>query len=843
MKKAKHLFFFFCILGKISAIFAQNDSCFYYLLNPQKAETKAFIAKNKIAIQKEYSEIPLSTFKAKKDFNTGKIEDIWIYRADNQAKTEMSVPGHNLSVNYFNWVHQNYPYLNGAGKKVSLKENTFDTTDIDFLGRVLNNETAATEISTHATLMASIIAGGGNSAAGAKGGAWGAKIASSNFANLLADADSSLLKNDISVQNHSYGTEIASNYGAEAYSYDAQSKRLPHLLHVFSAGNEGLNSANSGEYANIQGYANLTGNVKMAKNVLTVGAVNSEYQIQPYSSRGPAIFGRVKPEIVAYSENGTSDAAASVSAAALLLQQHYETLFHQKMPASLQKATLLNSAQDVGAKGLDYSSGYGSLNIAAALQNTFLLDTLFSKMPKQYPLNVPISTAKLKLTLAWTDEETPDGKLSEDLDIRLRDKNDNIFLPWCLDVRRDSILKPAFRGRDSLNPQEQISIDFPTVGNDAYTIEIQANNLKSAFQPFAIAIQLSAVEPINWTFPAQEEAAFQNEKVTLRWFGENSAKKGILSYQWQGDSAWAFIDSVAATAHHYKWNLPDSTGILRFLFKNNEGMQASPFLHIHPPLHMNVGFDCADSVAFFWNKLTQISDYQLFSLGSQYLEPNIISADTLLVLTKNNLLPYRWSVAPIFSDGQIGIKSSTPDYRTQGLDCYFKSFLAENNTAGNIRVAADIGTTYQLEKIEFEKWEGTHFQAIGQAFSPQNLHYELIDNQPNQGLNRYRAKLSTKGLGNIYSQEAIIRNAGAQPFVLYPNPLPNTRDNFQVFCKNYPEENLFLSISDLSGREIFSSAISDTEQSFSIEKWASGIYIYQFYTPEKLLMRGLLMRN
>ena len=61
--------------------------------------------------------------------------------------------------------------------------------------------------------MATIIAGGGNSVWYAKGVAWGANVSSSSFANLLPDPAEYYLKQNISVQNHSYGTIIDNNYG------------------------------------------------------------------------------------------------------------------------------------------------------------------------------------------------------------------------------------------------------------------------------------------------------------------------------------------------------------------------------------------------------------------------------------------------------------------------------------------------------------------------------------------------------------------------------------------------------------------------------------------------------
>ena len=59
----------------------------------------------------------------------------------------------------------------------------------------------------------------------------------------------------------------------------------------------------------------------MAKNILTVGATDSFSIVAALSSKGPAHDGRVKPELVAFGEDGSSGAAALVSGTSLLLQQ------------------------------------------------------------------------------------------------------------------------------------------------------------------------------------------------------------------------------------------------------------------------------------------------------------------------------------------------------------------------------------------------------------------------------------------------------------------------------------------------------------------------------------------
>jgi hypothetical protein len=180
-----------------------------------------------------------------------------------------------------------------------VKEQTMDETDIDLHERVLPSSLAAPGITNHATVISSIIGGAGNSSYSGRGIAYGCRFFPSSFENLFADDSSILNSNKVTVQNHSYGTVIQQFYGAEAVSYDNLAWFDKHYIPVFSAGNQGSSFATEGKYANIPGYANLTGNFKMAKNVITVGAVDKESFLEDESSSGPIYDGRLAPQLVA----------------------------------------------------------------------------------------------------------------------------------------------------------------------------------------------------------------------------------------------------------------------------------------------------------------------------------------------------------------------------------------------------------------------------------------------------------------------------------------------------------------------------------------------------------------
>jgi hypothetical protein len=236
---------------------------------------------------------------------------------------ERAVPGFDLGVNHVNFVHHSLPEWNGSGINISVKEQSMDSLDIDFAGRFISSNNPIPGLSTHATTMASMIAGAGNSSPAGKGVAWQAGLTSTSFLNIFPESDAYYQNYNLSIQNHSYGLGIENFYGAEAAGYDDHIYRNDNMVHVFSAGNIGDSTSTEGPYAGLPGFANLTGTFKMSKNVLTVGSVDANLAIQSRSSRGPAYDGRVKPELMALGQDGSSGAAAITSGVAALLQQAY----------------------------------------------------------------------------------------------------------------------------------------------------------------------------------------------------------------------------------------------------------------------------------------------------------------------------------------------------------------------------------------------------------------------------------------------------------------------------------------------------------------------------------------
>lgn len=764
---------------------------------------------------------------------------------------ELPVPGHNLLVNKINAQQARYPTWNGAGRTVSVKEYLFDTLDVDLWGRVAPVLNGANQLSPHAALMATLVAGAGNSGTAGRGAAWAARLAASDFAGLLPDDDAVYESQNISVQNHSYGVGIENYYGADAMAYDQSVSTRPALLHVFSAGNSGDSSAILGTYSGLNGFANLSGSFKMAKNVLLVGAADSFGQVTPFSSRGPAYDGRIKPDLVAFGQDGSSGAAALVSGVAAVLQQAYAERHQGSLPqAALLRALLINGAGDVGRPGPDYVAGFGNLN---ALRSAEIFDSghfTTSALGNQdvffLEIEAPANSRLLKLTLAWDDLAALAGAptaLVNDLDIKvIGPDGQKEYLPFVLNAAPDvdSLNLLATQGIDTLNTVEQIAVLNPVPGT--YKIEIRASRVGPGLQQdFALVYHWVQSDTFCWIAPARERQPTAGSPTVLYWDQSFDQMFGRLEFRFIDQLNWNLIDLQAELqAGVYRWTVPDTFGLVQLRMTiDGQDFLSDTFL-ISKELQLKVGYFCPDSALIHWKPAAPQAIYQVWGLGNQYLEPLFSTSDTFAVLNRAVYPQDRFALATTFAPFQ-GIRSGAVDISERGLDCYFRNFLAEFNEEQQIRLQFELGTTYGLDQIFLEKWQaGGGFSPVMTWSKPfSGVYFETIDAKPFNGPNRYRVRLLAPD-GQIWlSDTLVLHYGGPGGFWIYPNPASG-QGLLQVSVQA-PSDELKFVLFDLFGRFLFEKTLDETLLAIPLPALTPGFYPYLVSENGRRLLSGKLL--
>ncbi len=790
-------------------------------------------------------------------FNRIKLEEIikqpfviYIANESNNVKGEATVLDLNLNPNRINAAHHFFSDILGQQQTLSIKEPLYNIYDIDLSGRFIESGLESEYKDSHTTQMATIAVGAGNSFVTGKGVAPLAYHTSSDNSMVLPDKVSDYERLNIQIQNHSYGTQIESFYGVMAAMFDESTMDKPDLLHVFSSGNSGDKAATEGKYSGVPGFANLTGNYKQAKNILTVGSVDTTHTPINLSSKGPAYDGRVKPELVTYSMAGTSNSAALVSGTAILLQQKYKELHNEAMPAALLKSFLINSADDIHFKGVDYSTGYGSLNALRALENVqnsrFFIGTINAEEVKSFSLDIPDNALNLKITLVWSDPAANpnDAKaLINDLDLKVNSA-EAVYLPMILNPEEnlDAINSPATNGEDHLNNIEQVVIDFPAAGN--YNIKVGAFDVPVSNQDFYIAYQWDIKDSFRWTSPtAADNIPYNGETVShLRWKSSFGDEKGELSYQLivgENSSEWFPVDmDITLEEEQYRWKSPD-THNLALLKMNIQGKEfISDTFSIGPDLRLGVGFNCADSIKLQWENIPEATSYEIKSLIENKLQTVLYTSDTSVVVASEEIKSNFFQITPFIGDKPL-LQSFTINYQLQGAGCFISTFFVETIQDSGVFLHLQLGALNGINQITFEKLGEDNEWSEITAKSPDQLQFKILDDQAEDGFNSYRVSLEFDNQTILHSDTLTTYYVKSRDFIVYPNPLSKD-EALKIFSKKLEGDYVFRLINKI-GEIIYQSSFSESRTFIELPPLADGLYVYHIYQNGQTATKGKLV--
>lgn len=350
-------------------------------------------------------------------------------------------------------------------------------------------------------------------------------------------------------------------YGSFSRDADQTAALTPYLLVARSAGNDRDDAPSPGQFVYLApedftantavlfnaathplidggtngGFSSLA-DAAAAKNVITVGAVNGVNRVTAtgalagtpgatsFSGWGPTNDGRIKPDLVALGVNvrssgsaststyavitGTSQAAPQVSAAAALLVQAWSASGPERyLRASTLKALLLHTADDLETPGPDPKTGWGLLNLRAALDQLQSHITApaagnlregrlaTGQTTASYLAEVPAGGA-LRVTLAWTDPEAAvpanpaatASLLTRDLDLVVTGPTGTVYRPYVLPYALNTSAGrggAATTGINRVDPVEQVRLtDLPA---GTYRIEVStASSLSTGPQYFGL---------------------------------------------------------------------------------------------------------------------------------------------------------------------------------------------------------------------------------------------------------------------------------------------------------------------------------------------------------------------
>lgn len=586
--------------------------------------------------------------------------------------------------------------FNGLGVNIALQDDGIIGPHIDYQGRIAN-QFPTNNSGTHGDHCGGIIMGAGNKDPLMRGMAWGSTIHVYNASGYQAFSQISTHYTSLGIRviSTSYSDGCNSGYTTRAQQLDMQNLAMPELIHVFSAGNNGTSDCTYGAGA---GWGNVTGGHKHSKNSIAVANLTYNDVRNNSSSRGPAHDGRLKPEVSAVGTNvlstinthsyisstGTSMSCPAVAGVFAQLYQAYKSLHSgTNPPSALIKAIVMNTADDLGNPGPDFSYGYGRVNglkaVKAIEQGSYLTATVTNGSTNAHNLVIPAGVRRIKVMTYWHDYQAQVSAavaLVNNLNTTLTDPSSTVHNPLILNFSANatSLNLNAAPGIDIRNNHEQITINNPAPGN--YVLNVNGTSVPMGPQPYFVTWLLE-MDGYTITYPIGGEGFNPSQTETIRWDAFETTGNQTLEYTTNNGNTWTTIaNNIPGAQRYYDWGPPSViSGQCRVRISRGiyNAESDTNFTIIPIPANLQLAWVCPDSVKITWNPVPGATSYDVFKLGTMYMDSIGTSVTNSCVVANIPLLQTHWfsvrSRGPLNAVGRraIAIEKKPGLYLCPGL--------------------------------------------------------------------------------------------------------------------------------------------------------------------------------
>jgi gliding motility-associated-like protein len=660
--------------------------------------------------------------------------------------------------------------LTGKGVLVGEWDGTGVGPHIDYNDRLTNVEPfVAGAGGNHATHVCGTFGGAGNLHPRAKGMAHEVEIYAWNFAgSVTMEMDTGILQYPFVITQNSYGYGPAGDpcivrgrYDLNSYNIDLLVNKHPHLLHVYANGNDRASNCIPG------GYRTVASGYQCAKNVLTVGAIAYNNANSTFHSYGPALDGRLKPDICAVGVNvtstfpnnnyqggynGTSMACPGVSGTSALLYELYRRLNNSDPHFHTLKAVMCNTATDLGRPGPDFIYGYGGINAwraAEILENDqYLVDSMDHGDSLIKNITLPTDLNQLKVFLCWEDKPANSSTgpaLINDLDLIVITPSGDTIRPLVPD--HTNVMANATQKTDTLNTNEQVTILLPESGD--YKIVVLGTNVPDPKPTFTLTWE--TIEPqIRVTYPNGGESfpppATAGTVQTIRWDAWGISQPISILLSLDNGTSWdTLVQNLAVGIRTWDWqNSPDTISSNKALIRIISGTFVDDsdttftIFNLGTPQNFDA-IPCSERLTLFWDSLKGAAAYQVYHLINGQMQVIGQTTDTFFVV--KNLINFEenwFAVVGIDSDGGIGLRSFAkmfvPDDTKQAPEI---TLQPEIQTACSGDILSFISESSIGDLPMFSQWEystdsGINWQIISDKksnslnFNPVRVHHNAL---------------------------------------------------------------------------------------------------------------------
>lgn len=422
------------------------------------------------------------------------------------------------------------------------------------------------------------------------------------------------------------------NYNAAAREFDRIVRTLGGFMLCFSAGNDGHSTNPHLDYG--PGWANISSDDKTAKNTFTVHSAGRPGEHFDWTCKGPTSDGRLKPDISAEGQYGTSFASPNLAGLVNVLYQSYTETYGTLPRSDVVKAVILNTAIDADKPGIDFKTGFGTVNPVGA-DRAIREQRIFTgsldqgtQDSRRFEIEIPAGTRELKVLLYWHDFQGNPGAaraLVNDLDLRVTAPDGSIVLPWTLDPTPGRQYDLPLRKRDTLNNVEQVTLTDPAPG--VYTVFVGGSFVPVGPQDFVLTYEASAYH-IGITSPVEGFRTARNKSMLFTWNAALGTGNPLDIYLETGPGNTVLLGSVPATQRYYAYEVPGNfpfTAEARVIVQQRNTPYADTsgrFQVMRTPGSFRISSACPDGMSFIWEGIpVEGTKYILYRLGDRYMEP------------------------------------------------------------------------------------------------------------------------------------------------------------------------------------------------------------------------------
>ncbi len=590
-------------------------------------------------------------------------------------------------------------HLRGKGMVIGVGDNGKIGHHIDFGSRVTTFSKYGT--GTHATHVTGIITGYPNlNPREGIGTAPDARIVTSYFSDILDRTPDFIRDYGMLITNNSYGISggncnNAGDYSLLAVYIDDLQNQYDSLIHVFAAGNNG--GWTCSPYP--AHFATISNGWQCAKSTFTIGACNHLNSLASYSSRGPTDDGRIKPEIVAVGNDvrstrpnntyggggGTSYSSPAMTGITTLMYEKYKRQHNHFPPATLIKALLCNAADDKGLSGPDYQWGYGRVNAARAIRDLdkshYFSGDLSDGDSVSYSLQVPTNAENLKVMVMWRDPTAAPyaaPTLVNDIDMTVEDPSSSLFEPWILDPSPSKVNTVAIRGKDHLNPQEQVTINNPASG--VYTVKLKGYRVPFGPQKYYLVYSYDT-SGITVQYPNGGETWVPGETEYIRWdaIGQGNETFDIDQSVDSGATWTPLVSGLSSATRNYTWTVSGSAtqALIRVKTASLSDQSDFTFQIMGTPVNLTVNSPCESYIQLTWDTVPDADYYGIYRMGKDTMTLwDTTSAVEYLTGGWSQDTTYWWSVASVDSLQKPGRRATALSITPSTGSCNWSNDLS-----------------------------------------------------------------------------------------------------------------------------------------------------------------------